>query len=75
MDMKFEAKSLLFKNLVKQDGVSILNVDDEKYEDSYGLYNLARRLKMYFGDEAAINISSMPECGFDALIILPASMS
>ena len=28
----FEAKSLLFKERVKEDGVSILNVDDEKYE-------------------------------------------
>ncbi len=61
-----EVEKLILNNFEK---------DDEKYEDSYGLYNLARRLKMYFGDEAAINISSMPECGFDALIILPASMS
>lgn len=28
----FEAKSLLFKNRVKSTGVSILNIDDEKYE-------------------------------------------
>lgn len=61
-----EVEKLILNNFEK---------DDEKYEDSYGLYNLARRLKMYFGYEAAINISSMPECGFDALIILPASMS
>lgn len=61
-----EVEKLILNNFEK---------DDEKYEDSYGFYNLVRRLKMYFGDEAAINISSMPECGFDALIILPASMS
>lgn len=61
-----EVEKLILKNFEK---------DDDKYEDSYGLYNLSRRLKMYFGDEAAINISSMPDCGFDALIILPASIS
>ena len=60
-----EVEKLILNNFEK---------DDEKYEDSYGLYNLSRRLKMYYGDEAAINISSMPECGFDALIILPASI-
>ena len=32
MENYFEAKSLLFKNLVKENGVSILNRDDEKYE-------------------------------------------
>ena len=47
----FEAKSLLFKERVKEDGVSILNIDDEKYEDlksvskartvSYGIKNKA----------------------------------
>ena len=33
MDNYFEAKSILFKSLVKPDGVSILNVDDEKFEE------------------------------------------
>ena len=32
MENYFEAKSLLFKNLVKENGVSVLNRDDEKYE-------------------------------------------
>ena len=32
MENYLEAKSLLFKNLVKEDGVSILNKDDDKYE-------------------------------------------
>ena len=31
MENYFEAKSLLFKNLVKEDGVSVINKDDEKY--------------------------------------------
>ncbi|MDD7281798.1 UDP-N-acetylmuramoyl-L-alanyl-D-glutamate--2,6-diaminopimelate ligase [Floccifex sp.] len=47
----FAAKALLFKERVKKDGVSILNIDDEKYEDlkniskarvvSYGMKNQA----------------------------------
>ena len=58
MENYFEAKSLLFKNLVKEDGVSVLNIDDEKYEAlkdcskartvSYGVNNEA--------DYRAINI-------------------
>ena len=32
MENYFEAKSLLFKNLVKEDGVSVINKDDEKYD-------------------------------------------
>ncbi len=32
MENYFEAKSLLFKNLVKENGVSVLNKDDDKYE-------------------------------------------
>ncbi len=49
MDNYFEAKAILFKNLVKPDGVSILNADDAKFEDlkevsrakviSYGIDN------------------------------------
>ena len=31
MENYFEAKTLLFKNLVKEDGVSVINKDDEKY--------------------------------------------
>lgn len=58
LDNYFEAKSLLFKNLVKQDGVSILNVDDEKYED---LRSISRAKVISYGidrecDYRAINV-------------------
>lgn len=61
MDIE-EVEKLIINNYEKE---------DRKYDDSYGLYNLSRRLEMFFGDTAAVNISSMPDCGFDALIILP----
>lgn len=48
----------MFKNLVKQDGVSILNVDDEKYED---LRSISRAKVISYGidrecDYRAINV-------------------
>lgn len=39
LDNYFEAKSILFKNRVKANGVSILNIDDEKYEELKELSN------------------------------------
>ncbi len=58
MESYFEAKSLLFKNRVKTDGVSILNADDKKFQNinelskarviSYGVENEA--------DYRAVNI-------------------
>jgi UDP-N-acetylmuramoyl-L-alanyl-D-glutamate--2,6-diaminopimelate ligase len=39
MDKYFQAKTLLFKERLKPDGVAILNVDDEKFEDLKALSN------------------------------------
>lgn len=49
MESYYEAKTILFKKLVKEDGVSILNADEEKFDDlkdssiakvvSYGIEN------------------------------------
>lgn len=39
LDNYFEAKSILFKNRVKANGVSILNIDDEKYDELKELSN------------------------------------
>ena len=58
MESYFEAKSLLFKNLVKANGVSILNIDDEKFEE---LKNVSRARVVSYGidqecDYRAINV-------------------
>lgn len=54
----FEAKAMLFKNHVKASGVSILNIDDEKFED---LKNLSKARVVSYGidrecDYRAINV-------------------
>ncbi len=58
MESYFNAKSILFKNLVKEDGFSVLNVDDDKYE---ALKSLSRARVVTYGvnkecDYRAINI-------------------
>lgn len=58
MESYFNAKSILFKNLVKEDGLSVLNVDDDKYE---ALKSLSRARVVTYGvnkecDYRAINI-------------------
>lgn len=62
MESYFEAKSLLFKNLVKPDGVSILNVDDDKFD---GLNRLSQARVVTYGinkncDYRAIDIEILP---------------
>ncbi len=58
MESYFEAKSLLFKNLVKDDGVSVLNVDDPKFND---LKDISKARVITYGinrecDYRAINV-------------------
>lgn len=58
MENYFEAKSILFKQLVKEDGISILNIDDDRYED---LKECSRARVVSYGidqncDYRAINI-------------------
>lgn len=59
MENYFEAKSLLFKNLVKKDGVSVLNKDDEKFDDLKDC-SIARVVSYGINEESdyrAINIA------------------
>ena len=62
MDSYFNAKSILFKDLVKENGVSVLNVDDDKYED---LKSLSKARVVTYGvekecDYRAINVRIDP---------------
>ncbi len=64
MESYFEAKSLLFSQRVKSDGVSILNIDDEKFED---LKKLSQARVVSYGiekecDYRAININILADC-------------
>lgn len=63
MDSYFNAKSILFKDLVKENGVSVLNVDDDKFED---LKSLSKARVVTYGvekecDYRAINVRIDPE--------------
>lgn len=40
-------------------------------EEGLGLYNISRRLYMYFGDKAIISLNSFEDCGFETIITLP----
>ncbi len=64
MESYFEAKSLLFSQRVKSDGISILNIDDAKYED---LKKLSQARVISYGiekecDYRAININILADC-------------
>ena len=64
MESYFEAKSLLFSQRVKPDGISILNVDDAKYED---LKKISQARVVTYGiekecDYRAININILADC-------------
>lgn len=64
MESYFEAKSLLFSQRVKSDGVSILNIDDEKFDD---LKKLSKARVVSYGiekecDYRAININILADC-------------
>lgn len=43
----------------------------ESQKENLGLYNIYRRLYMYFSDEATISINSFEDCGFETIITLP----
>lgn len=53
------------------EALSMENFKLKGVEDSLGLYNLSRRLHMYYSKEATIKVSSFEDCGFDILIIIP----
>lgn len=70
MESYFEAKSLLFSERVKPDGVAILNIDDSTYED---LHKVSQARVVTYGienecDYRAINIRILPNCSqFDLI--------
>lgn len=71
MESYFNAKSILFKSLVKEDGVSILNVDDAKFED---LKALSKARVVTYGvekecDYRAINIKIDSESSTFDLVV------
>lgn len=64
MESYFEAKSLLFSQRVKPDGIAILNIDDAKYED---LCKISQARVISYGiekecDYRAININIYSDC-------------
>lgn len=51
-----------------------LIMNDLKVEgqgDNLGLYNISKRLYMYFSKEASIAINSFEDCGFETIITIP----
>lgn len=71
MESYLEAKSLLFKRRVKPDGISVLNIDDDKFED---LKNVSIAPVITYGidkecDYRAINIQlGSKESKFDLVV-------
>lgn len=47
------------------------NFKKDHADENLGLYNLSRRLQMFFFDSADITINSFEDCGFETMITIP----
>lgn len=58
---------------ISEEVLNKLNADDEdSFNDSYGIKNVKRRIKLNYGEKCSITFSSQPGVGTTAKIIIPA---
>ena len=57
------------------EGQRLLNILAEESKGHYGLYNVNKRIKLYFGEEYGVDISSEPGLGTRVCLRLPKALS
>ena len=58
------------KNIIKSESVDEIDILKSSGE-SFGLYNVAERIRLYYGNEYGLNIDSTENIGTTVSIILP----
>ena len=58
------------KNIIKNESVDEIDIVKSSKE-SFGLYNVAERIRLYYGNEYGLNIDSTENIGTTVSIILP----
>ena len=58
------------KNIIKYESVDEIDTVKSSGE-SFGLYNVAERIRLYYGNEYGLNIDSIENIGTTVSIILP----